>query len=130
VLEIRDAGFVLEDGREGGLSGRSLSGENVELTGREPISTNFWIFTPAIFPALVSGFGEFMKAQLASARAPQEFLIPTVVNEAIENRTARVKAIPTLGRFLGITHPDDREWVVRSLAEMAEQGLYPNPLWG
>ena len=85
--------------------------------------------TPAIFPALEVGFREFMKAQLASPLTPQEFLIPTVVNHAIEGRGARVKAIPTLGRFLGITHPDDREWVVRSLAEMAEKGLYPDPLW-
>ena len=136
VCQVDDGGWlegireVLEIRRgEAGLEGRTVSGREVALTGQEPISTNFWVFTPEVFPLLEAGFLEFIEAQAEPATAPPEFLIPTVVNEAIQGRRARVKAIPTADRFLGITHPPDREWVVKGLAEMSRAGRYPSPLW-
>ncbi len=54
VLEIRRG--------EGGISGRTVPGQGLVLEGTEPISTNFWIFTPAIFPVLEAGFREFVEA--------------------------------------------------------------------
>jgi len=127
------------------ISGRTLSGQELELNGTEPISTNFWIFTPDVFPLLEAGFVEFFGAHVelpslqsdaqpesqpnAQPDAPPEFLIPTEVNRAIGQGVARVRGIPTLDRFLGITHPEDRSWVERGLEEMTNQGRYPSPLW-
>jgi hypothetical protein len=117
-------------GRVGDLNGQTVAGEEVALTGEEPISTNFWLFSPQVFPLLASAFREFFSAQLQGESAPPEFLIPTVMNTAIEGGTARVRTTPTRGRFLGITHPEDRHQVVGSLARMAEDGWYPAPMWG
>ncbi len=122
VLEIGDS--------QGGLYGRTLTGEGVSLTGREPISTNFWLFSPRVFPLLEAAFQEFFSAQVDGRAAPPEFLIPTVMNSALRGGVARVKTTPTKGRFLGITHPGDRIHVVESLAGMAKRGQYPAPLWG
>ena len=117
-------------GSPGNLKGQTVAGEGVGLTGEEPISTNFWLFSAQVFPLLESAFQAFFSAQLQEDEAPPEFLIPTVMNGAIEHGTARVRTTPTKGRFLGITHPDDRSQVVGSLARMAEDGWYPAPLWG
>ncbi|MCJ7628404.1 MAG: hypothetical protein MUO50_08450, partial [Longimicrobiales bacterium] len=129
VLEI-------QRGNEG-ISGRTVPGQGLALEGTEAISTNFWIFTPAIFPVLEAGFREFVEvlSGLACARpGPKliqpEFLIPAEVNRALGQGTVRVRGIPTKDRFLGITHPDDREWVARGLEEMTQKGRYPSPLWG
>jgi NDP-sugar pyrophosphorylase family protein len=122
VLEIRRTGE--------GFKGRTLTGRPLRLTGGEPISTNFWIFTPEVFPFLEKGFSDFLAGQADPSTAQSEFLIPTVVNGALEAGAIQVKTAPTKGRFLGITHPEDREWVVESLASMALEGRYPDPLWG
>jgi len=137
VCRVRDGGWleniqeILEIQRgPGGLAGRTVDGAPVTLTGDEPISTNFWLFTPSAFHLLEAGFGSFLeKAMESSAGAQAEFLIPGVVNQALERGEARVRTFPTGGRFLGITHPQDRPTVVAGLKEMAEAGAYPAPLW-
>jgi hypothetical protein len=128
LAEVRE---ILEIGHgPSGLGGRTMAGEEVRLTGREPISTNFWLFSPKIFPLLEADFQDFLSARIEGQGAPAEFLIPTVMNSALKGGTARVKTTPTKGRFLGITHPGDRSHVVESLAGMAACGQYPAPLWG
>jgi len=122
VLEIRRG--------DGEISGRTVSGQRVIMDGTEPTSTNFWLFTPAIFPILEAGFEEFLRGQTDPSSAQPEFFIPSVVNGAVREGVARVKGIPTRGRFLGITHPEDRDWVVGGLEEMTRGGQYPSPLWG
>lgn len=122
---------ILEIRREGGaLAGKTVPGEPVRLTGAEPISTNFWVFSPEIFPLLQQRLGPFLQEVAANPDGNPEFLIPTVVNDALAKGEARVRCLSTRGRFLGITHPPDREWVVKGLEEMTDQGRYPRPLWG
>ena len=121
VLEIRRG--------DEGISGRTVGGRPLRLKGTEPISTNFWMFTPAVFPLLEAGFVRFFGALREGASGQPEFLIPAEVNGALEKGAVRVKTIPTMDRFLGITHPEDRRWVVEGLAEMTKEGRYPNPLW-
>lgn len=121
VLEIRKA--------EKGIGGRTVPGAGVDLEGAEQVSTNFWLLTPAIFPILEEGLSEFMRSLADPWTAQPEFLIPTVINRALRDGAIRVQGIPTEGRFLGITHPEDREWVEEGLEEMTRAGLYPRPLW-
>jgi hypothetical protein len=122
---------VLEiDGIGSSLGGRNLAGEDVRLTGREPISTNFWVFSSHVFPLLEARFQDFFAAHMRREGAPPEFLIPTVLNSALREGEARVMTTPTRGEFLGITHSDDGPQVMESLARMAAEGRYPAPLWG
>ena len=112
-----------------GIRGRTVPGAGVDLGGTEQVSTNFWLLTPAIFPILEGGFSEFMRSLADPWAAQPEFLIPTVINQALRDGAIRVQGIPTEGRFLGITHPEDREWVEEGLAAMTHAGLYPGSLW-
>jgi len=133
VLEIRR-------GNEG-ISGRTVPGQGLALEGTEPISTNFWIFTPEVFPHLEVGFREFLgtltsapggsggsgEAQ-SSAKEP-EFLIPSEVNRLLVRGEARVRVLRTQDPFFGITHPKDRERVAGGLRGLIREGHYPDPLW-
>ena len=59
-----------------------------------------------------------------------EFLIPTEVNRLVARGEARVWILRTHDPFLGITHPQDWEWVAGGIRELVQEGLYPDPLWG
>jgi hypothetical protein len=122
TLDIRPAG--------NGLFGRTMEGDPVGLDGSEPISTNFWIFDPDIFPILEASLLTFLDEVSGNIDAQPEFLIPTVVNHSLASGESTVRAVPTRGRFLGITHPPDRALVVRGLENLVKEGEYPTPLWG
>jgi hypothetical protein len=118
--------------REGkdGLVGKTLDGEELILSGREPASTNCWVFTPDVFPHLREGFRDFLEGAGNAPGTEPEFLIPTEVNRLLLSGGARVRVAGASDPFLGITHPQDREWVVEGLAERVREGKYPSPLWG
>jgi len=122
TLDIRPAGK--------GLFGKTMEGDPVGLTGNEPISTNFWIFGADIFPILENAMGAFLDEVMQNVDSQPEFLIPSVVNESLASGGSTVRAVPTRGRFLGITPPPDRALVVRGLEGMVKDGEYPTPLWG
>lgn len=114
----------------GAILGSSVDGEDLILGGNERVSTNFWILTPDIFPALEAGLREFVEGLDPGGEAEPEFLIPQEINRMIEEGLAKVRVHPSGDPFLGITHPEDRDWVVKNLAAMVEEGLYPESLWG
>lgn len=117
--------------REGEISGTTVQGEDLLLTGQEPISTNFWIFTPEIFPYLEEGFQAFLEARLKEGpgAGEAEFLIPLEVNRMLSRREARVWVLRTQDPFFGITHPMDWESVAGGLQELIREGRYPESLW-
>jgi hypothetical protein len=134
--------------RGGEVVGRTVAGEPLTLTGREPVSTNFWVFTPELFPALEEGWGSYLEevagwgVDRSGACAPgvegpaasgppaeSEFLIPTEVNRLLATGQARVRVRRASDPFFGITHPGDREWVVEGLARLGREGRYPDPLF-
>ena len=114
---------------EGGTRGETVEGEEVALSNDALTSTNFWVFTPAIFPHLLEGFRAFLAVQRPDGSEP-EFLIPTEVNRLLRAGEARVYVQKALDPFFGITHPEDWEWVAAGLQRLAGEGRYPSPLWG
>ena len=119
---------------DAGVRGRTLSGDGVILSGEEATSTNCWAFTPDLFPLLAERFSEFLLAwggegTLDESPEP-EFLIPIEINHALARGAIQVWVHRSEGRFLGITHPADRDWVVAGLEALTLDGWYPNPLWG
>lgn len=117
-----------------GIRGRTLSGDGIILSGKEATSTNCWVFSPHVFPILAERFGEFlgvgaMEGRLEAVSEP-EFLIPTEVNHALARDRVQVRVRASESLFLGITHPEDRDWVVSALADLTARERYPTPLWG
>ncbi|HEY4395721.1 MAG TPA: sugar phosphate nucleotidyltransferase [Polyangia bacterium] len=98
------------------------------LTGREVVSMNIWGFTPAVFPMLERHLAQFLEEQ---RRAPSnaECLLPVVVGELLREKAARVRVLPTSDAWFGVTHPEDKPTVMRTLREMVARGDYPSPIW-
>lgn len=111
---------------EGTIAGVSLAGERFVLNGDETISMNLWAATPAAFPLLERQFEEFLAEHIADLDA--EFLLSTAVNDLIAEGAVQVKVIPTAGPWLGMTHQEDRPYVVARLRQLIAAGEYPEDL--
>jgi hypothetical protein len=87
---------------------------------------NFWAFTPAIFEQLRAAFAGFMAG---TDLTKDEFLIPTIIQDAIHGARARVRVLASGARWIGMTFPADRPLVQTELRALVEGGAYPAPLW-
>ncbi len=118
-------GIVRKDGR---IQGTDTSGALRELTGSEPVSMNFWGFTPEFFSQLEKRLCRFLDAG-GKENPKSEFYIPSAVSEIIASGVAPASVIPSTGRWFGVTYREDREAVAATLSELVKQGLYKTPLW-
>jgi len=90
----------------------------VILTGNEPVSMNFWGFTPYFFSFLTDLFIEFLKENNHNPKS--EFPIPSAINYFITNNLATIKMIDCDAEWFGVTYQEDRIWVMEKLARMCE----------
>jgi len=97
-----------------------------ELSPDQPVSMNFWGFTPAVFPILKAGFEEFLSNRLDEAGA--EYYITTPINQAIQSKKIKVKLLDCQEHWLGVTHKEDQKQVILCLKQKHGQGLYPKQL--
>ena len=103
------------------------AGKVTRMTGKEPVSLNFWGFTPRVFDQLRESFETFLEKN--SSDLKRECLIPTTVNDLVSAGKARVKVLPAEGSWFGVTYREDRPRVVESIRALIAAGAYPEKLW-
>lgn len=114
-------------GEDGRISGVDTSGQLRMLDERTPVSMNFWGFPAEILSELGRLFEEFLRSGgLENPKA--EFYIPSAVNALMRDGRAKVVALSTREEWLGVTYREDKQRMVRALAELASRGIYPSPL--
>lgn len=94
-----------------------------------PVSMNMFGFTPSIVAEMQATFPAFHAKALAENPMKAEFFLPGVVNGMLEKGTASVEVLKCPSRWYGVTYQEDKPQVKAALAKMAEDGLYPTPLW-
>jgi UTP-glucose-1-phosphate uridylyltransferase len=99
----------------------------VDLTGNEIFSMNFWGFTPAVLPWFKDLFKEFLKQKGNELKS--EFYIPYAVNLLIESKTIEVKVLESNAQWFGVTYQADRPHVQERIRAMYLEGTYPENLW-
>ncbi len=104
VRKIARTGNVIENREEG--RHRIFSGE-------EPVSMNFWGFTPEFFNCLEGLFAEFLKEHQQDITA--EFPIPDVISYLMSQGLARFKVLHSQAEWFGVTYQEDRPGVVERL---------------
>jgi len=114
-LVRRDATIV---GRAGGC--QASFGDD------DPVSMNFWTFTPAFFDDVRAAFADFVRS---ADLEKDEMLIPAVVQNAIHADRARVRVLASGARWIGMTYPADRPLVETELRALVAAGGYPAKLW-
>ncbi|WPP51486.1 nucleotidyltransferase family protein [Catalinimonas niigatensis] len=102
-------------------------GKEVKLTGNEVASMNLMGFTPNVFAQFEASFKAFLQENLHHPK--NEFYLPSVVNEIISSRQARVKVLNTTDHWFGVTYQEDKAIAQRKLKELADAGVYPENLW-
>ena len=86
-----------------------------------------FIFTPAVFSILEDGFREF----LGSMKNPKkdEYLLPTVISEAVNAGKVELRCVETDERWMGVTYREDLPGVVESIKKKIDRKEYPQNLW-
>ena len=54
---------------------------------------------------------------------------PFVVNDQIRDGKADVTVLKSADKWFGVTYKADKPVVMAALAEMMQNGTYPDPLW-
>lgn len=119
VCSTDENGFLktIEENRKIARMGNVI--ENLEegrhrvFSGEEPVSMNFWGFTPAFFNCLEGLFSQFLKENQQNVTA--EFPIPDVISYLMNNGLARIKVLHSQAEWFGVTYQEDRPVVVEKL---------------
>jgi UTP-glucose-1-phosphate uridylyltransferase len=99
----------------------------VQLSGDEPVSMNFWGFTPTIFDHFEKAFKDFIRK---NAQMPKrELYIPTVVNDLVAKGLASVKILPSRDQWFGVTYREDKPVAIEHIRRLVDEGVYPDKLW-
>ena len=99
-----------------------------DLDENIPVSMNMWCFTPDVLQKLEERFIEFLGE--GGLEAPKsEFLIPSEMGILLKRETARIRVLPTTSQWFGMTYAEDMPAVREAFREMAEKGVYSDPLF-
>ena len=105
----------------------SVSGEHVDLRGKDLCSMNMWGFTPDYFTKSGAIFETFMEQN--SRELKKEFYIPYAIDCMIKDGSAQCDVLSTPSHWFGVTYKEDRPAVVEKFAQLAREGVYPSPLY-
>lgn len=93
------------------------------------VSMNLWGFTPDFVDALKKDFVSFLENDVPKNPLKAEYFLPFVVNDQIRDGKADVTVLKSPDKWFGVTYKADKPVVMAALAEMMQNGTYPDPLW-
>ena len=97
------------------------NGEQTVLPASTPVSMNLWGLTPDIFDILTEEYDNF----LANADLMKdEFYIPLVISNAVNEGKATVKVYQNSDKWYGITYREDLSEVKEAIGGYINDGLY------
>ena len=92
-------------------------------------SMNFWGFNPGILPKLEAHFSRGLAVALAEDPLTYENYLPNAVQAICAENEGRVRVLPTLDRWFGVTYQQDKPGVIANIQEMKRLGVYSQKLW-
>lgn len=105
--------------------GRITDETGLYLAEGTPVSMNLWGFTPSVFDELDALLRLYLEKELPQNPLKAECFLPRAADIAIREKRADVKVLKTSAKWYGVTYKQDKPAVMRALAEMTEQGIYP-----
>lgn len=94
----------------------------VELPPDCIVSMNMWGFTPDVFTYIENDLKEFFAEKINQPKV--EYYLPTVVSNVIERGQKDVAVLVAEERWYGFTYKEDKDGVVKAIAEKIENGEY------
>ena len=126
ILESMEENTKIEYTADGGVVSHMPNGD-VMLTGEEPVSMNFFGFTPKAFDSFMEYWEDFKKTSIKEMKA--ECLLPNGVSAMVTAGKGSVKVFTTPDKWFGMTYPEDKANVMAELRKKIESGYYPEKLW-
>ena len=102
----------------------------VDLAPDTVVSMNMLGFTPSFLREAKAKFGTFLGSDVVKNPLKAEFFLPFVMAELLSEGKAKVRVMTSPDKWYGVTYAADKPQVVAALKQMAEDGLYPDGLWG
>ena len=99
-----------------------------EITDFDTATVNLFGFTPSFLKEVEIKFSKFLDKNIN--KKDSEYLIPDIVTNQIEEKTATVFVQTTEDRWHGVTYKEDKESVVKAINNYIAEGKYPKDLWG
>ena len=99
----------------------NYEGKDTTLPLDTPVSMNLWGFTQSFFDVLDRGMKEFLATADLSK---DEYLVPRVVGDLVEQGKASVKVYLTKDKWSGITYREDLPGLKEAIKGYIDQGLY------
>ena len=116
---------------EGGIHYTEDGGETwTDLDGKTPVSMNMWGFTPSFAKESIARFPAFLDKALKENPMKGEYFLPSTVTALLTEGKATVQMLYSPDKWHGVTYAADKPLVVKALADMTKDGLYPDGLWG
>lgn len=134
VCKAKDGklGAIIESSVErvdGKIIAKPLDGSSSFTVAEDSIvSMNLLLFTPTLFPYLEEKLNSFLEKHEQDLKSC-EFLIPDVIEMAIQEGKAVVDLLKTDAVWHGVTYKEDKEEVVKAIQALVDEGVYNNPLW-
>ncbi len=104
------------------------AGELVSLSGLSRVSMNCWGFGSDMLRQLVKRFPAWLDENLPKNPLKCEYFLPFVANSVINDGSGTVEVLECAESWHGITYREDMPAVKQAIAEMRENGLYPETL--
>ena len=102
-------------------------GDVFEVKEDQPVSMNLFCFNKDLIEQLRDRFPNWLKVHGSELKS--EFLIPTVVDELVQEGKATLKLLSTDSVWFGVTYKEDKPGVVKALKELVEKGEYKEGLY-
>ena len=118
----------IERDKSGKIVCKPLEGGDDFVVGEDqPVSMNLFAFNKDLIDHLIARFPEWLKVHGNELKS--EFLIPTVVDELVQEGKATLKLLSTDSVWFGVTYKEDKPGVVKALKALVDIGEYKEGLY-
>lgn len=100
-----------------------------DIAGDTTVSMNLWGFGESFVAEAWKRFPAFLDQALLTNPQKGEYFLPSVVSDLLAEEKATVHVLKSPDKWYGVTYREDKPGIVKALADMADAGLYPKPLW-
>ena len=127
LLDITERTKIFKRGQDAAYT---EDGETfVPLSGDSLVSMNFWGFTPEILDEIWAAFPAFLTENLPVNPEKCEFYLPTFVGSRLADGKVRVRVLPCMETWHGVTYKEDLDSVKSAIGQLKREGKYPARLW-
>ena len=127
LLDITERTKIFKRGQDAAYT---EDGETfVPLSGGSLVSMNFWGFTPEILDEIWDAFPAFLAENLPVNPEKCEFYLPTFVGSRLAEGKVRVRVLPCMETWHGVTYKEDLDSVKSAIRQLKREGKDPARLW-